>query len=375
MDEDQILSVCSGIGGLDLGLSDGLRAVGRHPRTVCMVEREAFPVAVLAKQMQAGRLDECPLWLGDLRDLPVDELPEIDWITGGYPCQPFSAAGKRMGEEDPRHLWPVILDIVRTLRPRGVFFENVAGHMSLGLDRVLRDLASSGYRSAFGLFTAEEVRAPHRRERVFILGVADGDGRGFQKLGERDGEPQEKRTQRRDDPSRCDSDVADANRNGEEWDKPEDREGRRVVDGSEDVADAGCQRLQRPRRERRLEEGRSETQIDRRRDALADADGRGGRKDQLFPKLRPEGALEPSRNCGGAQAGEAGEDPVWRGWPSRPQEPQADWEPPRTIERDMGRDTHGLPCRVDRLRALGNAVVPQQAAKAFVTLWKEVARC
>lgn len=178
---DQILSLCSGIGGLDLGLHEGLRAVGREPRTICMVEREAFSVAILGKAMQEGRLDECPVWCGDLRDLPRDELPAIDWITGGYPCQPFSHAGKRMGEDDPRHLWPAILDLVRTLRPGGVFFENVAGHMSLGLDRVLQDLAGCGYRSAFGLFTAEEVGAPHRRERVFILGwMGDADDPGLE---------------------------------------------------------------------------------------------------------------------------------------------------------------------------------------------------
>ena len=347
MDEDQILSLCSGIGGLDLGLSVGLRAVGRSPRVVCLVEREAFAVSVMAHQMQEGRLDECPIWLGDLRDLPLDELPAIDWITGGYPCQPFSAAGKRLGEDDPRHLWPVILDLIGTLRPRGVFFENVAGHLTLGLDRVLRDLAKSGFRCAFGLFTAEEVGAPHRRERVFILGVADGDGRGFQEFGQCDGEPNEGQPPLRDDSGRCDADVAD----------PE------------------CQGLQRPRGKRRLGEGRSETQINRCRDALADADGYGSGQDFKSGKLWAEGSFESSCDCRRTTAGEADENAIRRPWPSRPQEKQAEWEPPRTIERNMGRDAHGLPCRVDRLRALGNAVVPQQAAKAFITLWKEVARC
>jgi len=263
MDEDQILSVCSGIGGLDLGLSAGLRAVGRSPRTVCMVEREAFPVAVLARQMQERRMDECPLWLGDLRDLPLDELPAIDWITGGYPCQPWSAAGKRLGEADPRHLWPVILDIVRTLRPGGVFFENVGGHLSLGLDRVLQDLEGCGFGSAFGLFTAEEVGAPHRRERVFILGVAD----------------------------------------------PE-----------------------RPRSS----------------DRISTTTERKGSEESRDHRSR---------------------------WPFRPGRKQHGWEPSRTTEPHMGRGSDGLPSRVDRLRALGNAVVPQQAEKAFVTLWKEVNRC
>ena len=305
MVHDQILSVCSGIGGLDLGLSDGLRAVGRHPRTVCMVEGEAFAVATLAQAMQKGGLDECPMWLGDLRELPVDELPEIDWISGGYPCQPFSQAGRRLGEDDPRHIWPVILDLVRTLRPRGVFFENVAGHLTLGLDTVLRDLAVCGFRCAFGLYTAEEVGAPHRRERVFILGLADTtDERG--EVRHQPGSSGERKT-------------------GD------------VVPSSQDMADLDLERLEgHPR------------------------DVAGSRR-QETRATRSASAI--SLRGGGCR------------WPSRPGELQHDWEPPRTSLPELGRSSDGLPCRVDRLRALGNAVVPQQASKAFISLWEEVTRC
>ena len=294
---DQILSLCSGIGGLDLGLHEGLRAVGREPRTICMVEREAFSVAILGKAMQEGRLDECPVWCGDLRDLPRDELPAIDWITGGYPCQPFSHAGKRMGEDDPRHLWPAILDLVRTLRPGGVFFENVAGHMSLGLDRVLQDLAGCGYRSAFGLFSAEEVGAPHRRERVFILGLADA-----YKHREPDGTEYAKA-------SGMPSVLADAaSVNG--WARPGDT----------------SDRQEPPERGQELDDA-----------------GRG--------------------RCGQAT----------NRFPARPGDRQRPEEPPRTTKPRLGRDADGLPGRVDRLRALGNAVVWQQAARAFETLYKELA--
>lgn len=287
---DQILSVCSGIGGLDIGLANGLRRVGRSPRTVCMVEREVFVVSVLARAMQSGRMDDCPIWLGDVRDLPVDELPQVDWITGGYPCQPFSEAGKRLGEDDPRHLWPVIFEHVRALRPFGVFFENVGGHLTLGLDRVLRDLASCGFRCAFGLYTAAEIGAPHRRERVFVLGLADGDGGRLSGLGELHGESEDNRPPLREDACRCDEDVADGDESGLE----------------------GCQQPE------------------------------------------PERAHE---------------------FPTRPGCAQGSDEPPRTIEPGMGRGAHGVPDRVDRLRALGNAVVPQQAEHAFVDLWKEMTRC
>ena len=313
---DQILSVCSGIGGLDIGLSNGLRRVGRDPRTVCMVEREVFVVAVLANQMQQGRLDDCPVWLGDLRDLPVDELPRVDWITGGYPCQPFSAAGKRMGEDDPRHLWPVIFEHVRALRPSGVFFENVSGHLTLGLDRVLRDLAGCGFRCAFGLYTAAEVGAPHRRERVFVLGLDD------------------------------------SGRLGQGLDKAV-RAGRDTAFGSgAELADGDCGRLS---------EFCEAHYPDRRDECRHDACGCDANvADGDESRLEVRGQPEPERA---------------HQFPTRPGCAQGSDEPPRTVESGMGRNAHGVPDRVDRLRALGNAVVPQQAEHAFVDLWKELTRC
>jgi DNA (cytosine-5)-methyltransferase 1 len=330
---DQILSLCTGIGGLDLGLHAGLRAVGREPRTVCMVEREAFAVAILGKAIAEGRMDDAPIWLGDLRELPSHELPRVDWITGGYPCQPFSQAGKRLGENDPRHLWPVILELIRTLRPRGVFFENVAGHMSLGLDRVLQDLAGCGFRSAFGLFTAEEVGAPHRRERVFILGLADADEHG---------EPDESIN---DEASRVSSVLADASSvngrtgSGEPSDWEEPTECGRVL------ADADGERG--PCRTTRREDAEDARQSSGDQ-SMADADG--------------------SRSQGRRRDGERAHQ-----WPSRPGRAQRPDEPPRTTQSGLGRNADGLPDRVDRLRALGNAVVWQQAAHAFETLWKELA--
>ena len=93
----------------------------------------------------------------------------VDLITGGYPCQPFSAAGKRLGEDDPRHLWPHIRKHIEAIRPVQCFFENVEGHISLGLSSVISDLEEDGYRSAWGIFSAREVGAPHQRKRVYIM--------------------------------------------------------------------------------------------------------------------------------------------------------------------------------------------------------------
>lgn len=172
------LSLCAGIGGIDLGLA-------RWCRTVCYVEREAFAAAVLVARMEEAALDSAPVW-DDLKTF--DGRPwrgRVDLVTGGYPCQPFSLAGARQGSDDPRHLWPHVRRIVEEVQPPLVFFENVAGHVSLGLGEVVRDLEGMGYRVAATLVTAEEVGAPHRRERVFIMGHANCErleGSQFQRL-------------------------------------------------------------------------------------------------------------------------------------------------------------------------------------------------
>lgn len=179
-----ILSVCAGVGGLDLGVHAGMCGAGR---TVCYVEREAFAAAILVARMEDKNLDDAPVW-SDLRTF--DGRPWrgiVDCIIGGYPCQPFSFAGKRGGESDPRHLWPEISRLIGEIEPSIVFFENVAGHLTLGFDAVRADLTARGFRVAAGLFTAQEVGAPHKRERLFILGVADGAGRGRGELRESSG--------------------------------------------------------------------------------------------------------------------------------------------------------------------------------------------
>ena len=128
------LSICSGVGGLDLGVE---LATSGAARPVCFVEREAFPTSILAARMEEKAMASCPIW-SDIRTF--DGKPwcgVVDLIVGGYPCQPFSSAGKRLGEDDPRHLWPEIRRITKEIKPRFVFFENVAGHLTLGLCVVL----------------------------------------------------------------------------------------------------------------------------------------------------------------------------------------------------------------------------------------------
>lgn len=159
------VSLCAGYGGIDLGLK---RAIS-NLRTVAFSEIEGFACANLVAKMEAGLLDAAPIWT-NLKTFPwKDFFGKVDILSGGYPCQPFSAAGKRLGTDDPRHLWPYIADGIRIMQPRVCFFENVEGHISLGLREVVEELGSLGYKTTWGIFSAREVGAPHQRKRVFIL--------------------------------------------------------------------------------------------------------------------------------------------------------------------------------------------------------------
>lgn len=160
-----VLSLCAGGGGLDLGL----RLAVPDARTVCYVENEVTACGVLANNMEKGWLDDAPIWT-NLRTFDGTAWRGVvDCVIGGYPCQPFSLAGRRLGTADPRHLWPDVRRIVGEIQPRICFFENVGAHLRLGFDEVAKDLQGMGYTVAAGLFTASEVGAPHKRERLFIM--------------------------------------------------------------------------------------------------------------------------------------------------------------------------------------------------------------
>jgi len=159
------IGLCAGYGGIEIGL----KRVIPNLRSVALCEIEAFACANLVAKMEAGLLEPAPIWT-DLKTFPWDSFRHrVDILTGGYPCQPFSAAGKRHGTDDPRHLWPWIADGIRLLQPTMCFFENVEGHISLGLSTVISDLEELGYKVSWGIFSASEVGAPHQRKRVFIL--------------------------------------------------------------------------------------------------------------------------------------------------------------------------------------------------------------
>ena len=171
------LSLCAGAGGIDLGLTIACppsrrckhHLPGSGYRTVCYVEREAYAATTLVARMEDQTLDSAPLWddVGSFDGRPWRGT--VDIIIGGYPCTPFSVAGKRKGIDDPRHLWPHFARVIGECQPEWVFLENVANHINLGYREVRGDLEKLGFRVTEGLFTAAEVGAPHKRQRLFVL--------------------------------------------------------------------------------------------------------------------------------------------------------------------------------------------------------------
>ncbi len=150
-------SLFSGIGGLDLGLERaGMEIIWQS-------EIDPYACKVLSKHWPAV------VNHGDIKNINWGDIVRPDVICGGYPCQPFSLVGPRRGESDERHLWPWIREAIGQLRPKYAILENVRGHITLGLDAVLADLASIGYDAEWTVIRASAVGASHRRERLFIV--------------------------------------------------------------------------------------------------------------------------------------------------------------------------------------------------------------
>ena len=369
------LSLCAGIGGIDLGL----RRVVRGLRTVAMVEREGFCVSHLAAKMEAGELDPCPIY-PDLLRFPWNKYRGlVDIVSGGFPCQPFSHAGSRKATEDSRHLWPHIKAGVSILRPSFCFFENVDGIASAKspgyhsvLHHVLSDLEAMGFNATAGQFSAEEVGAPHLRKRWFILGVGNPEHNGFLATTER-------------------GSVEEASGNNEEGkESPGKFKGTgqplscRDLQGGQSLAYPRCDDASSRRKCEAASEGSGEwhgqsgsgcdagpghSETSREVRGLADSDGSGGREDKQHGELRTEGVEQSSSHP--RNAGSFTLEQVQR-WPSRPGQKQHSWEESRTTQPGLGGHVDGVPNRVDRLRALGNAVVPQVAATAFSTLYHQL---
>jgi DNA (cytosine-5)-methyltransferase 1 len=179
----KILDVCSGIGGFSLGLE----ATGGFD-TVAFCEYDEFCRKVLNKHWP-----DVPIYkdLKEIGNEPTRLIQEFDLICGGVPCQPFSVAGKKKGKEDDRHLWPYMFKIIKHKKPTWVIVENVGGFVNVALDDVCLDLETEGYATQSFIIPACGVEAPHRRDRVWILGKFMGDtssdGRSESKPSEEEG--------------------------------------------------------------------------------------------------------------------------------------------------------------------------------------------
>ena len=180
----QHLDLFSGIGGFSLGLESAGLA-----KTVAFCDIDNFCQEVLKKHWP-----EVPIF-SNVKELTYEKLKtnginKIDIITGGYPCQPFSVAGRKKGEEDPRHVWPEYFRLIKELRPTWVIGENVGGHIKLGLDSVLSDLESEGYSARTFSISAASIGANHKRERVWILANSKSSNRNEYEINKEHGEPE-----------------------------------------------------------------------------------------------------------------------------------------------------------------------------------------
>ena len=177
----RMLDLFSGIGGFSYA---GEKLVGGY-ETVAFCEYDKHAQKVLRKHWPDTEI------IDDVRELANDAerfRGSVDIICGGYPCQPFSLAGVRRGDKDDRHLWPEMLRIIQAVRPTWVCGENVAGHISMGLDEVLSDLEAEGYKTRCFVIPAVAADAHHRRDRCWIVGYSELNGSSAAEVR---GEPQE----------------------------------------------------------------------------------------------------------------------------------------------------------------------------------------
>ena len=293
-------SLFSGIGGFDLGLERaGMKVIWQS-------EIDQFACKVLKKHWPSVPN------LGDITKIDWTKVERPDIVCGGYPCQPFSTAGRRNGENDPRHLWPAMHNAICQLRPRYAIMENVRGHLSLGFGRVLGDLAEIGYNTEWQVIPAAAVGAPHKRDRVFIVGYPNNAGVGTQRRKVQRQKPsseQERQVVARYVFGRRGTNVADTDRRLREQCEPKTKSVSGISSSSQ-------------------------------REFVADTDsefmGQHGSSSNVANQSRQRHDQRERQKTNDL-----------RQW----------WE----VEPSVGRVANGVSDRVDRLKGLGNAIVPQVA--------------
>ena len=315
------LDLFSGIGGFSLGLE---ATGGFETKAFCDIEK--YPRQVLQKHWPHVKQYEDIKELNYER-LKADGIDSIDIITGGYPCQPFSVAGRKKGEEDPRHLWPEYFRLVKELRPTWVIGENVSGHIKLGLDTVIKDLESEDYSVRPFSISASSIGANHQRERIWIVAYSERNGllaaekqRSFEKTisNQSKGKNDTLNVKRTSSVSETSSDVENSRRS--QWPRAEQR-GENENETRKENAN-------------QFERSSSTSKFD-----VANTDN-----ERLQRQWQSRNQFTPRFNSS-RESSEEGQGTVGQGW----------WE----SEPNMGRVAHGIPKRVDRLKSLGNSLVPQ----------------
>jgi len=307
------LDLFSGIGGISVALQPWCE-------TICYCEIDPYATGVLIKNMAEGNIDVAPIWsdVTTFGQSEIDQVGPIDIICGGFPCQDVSVAGKGAGLAGERSgLFFEIIRLIRLARPRFVFLENVSALLTRGLDTVLKELSESGYDAEWQVLGADDVGANHRRKRVWILADSQRKrwrGRGYGDAGGCDGTVQIARPRADNQPEI----MAYANEQGVQI----GNKGARGANG-------------RNRRTKRFCSNVFDTESVR-------LEGqRPGREQESYAH---EGQAVFMRNGEGSGP--------------------AHW----ATEPAVGRLANGLPFRVDRLKCLGNSVVPLCARTAFEML-------
>ena len=333
----KILDLFSGIGGFSLGLE----ATGGF-ETAAFCEIDPYCRSVLKKHWPGVPIFE------DIRKLKGTDIGTVDIITGGYPCQPFSVAGKQKGVEDKRHLWPEYFRIIKECRPTWVIGENVGGHIKLGLDSVIEDLESEGYAARTFSISASSVGANHQRERIWIVANSDSSGSESAQpaiIGEQ--KNKEIGNGQTDDTARI---TSGANSTFPEQGGETKMEFMANAYGVNDAIG---------RVNRKIQETGGSGSIDE-RGSGTNANGFSySSKNETLDSENVGNTIsrDAQTRCGEQRISSEKKREEKTTWPSRSSTFGINnlWE----TEPNVGRVVNGIPHRVDRLKALGNSLVPQ----------------
>ena len=333
----KILDLFSGIGGFSLGLE----ATGGF-ETAAFCEIDPYCRSVLKKHWPGVPIFE------DIRKLKGTDIGTVDIITGGYPCQPFSVAGKQKGVEDKRHLWPEYFRIIKELRPSFIVGENVGGHIKLGLDSVIEDLESEGYAARMFSISASSVGANHQRERIWIVANSDSSGSESAQpaiIGEQ--KNKEIGNGQTDDTARI---TSGANSTFPEQGGETKMEFMANAYGVNDAIGWVNRKIQ--------ETGGSGSIDERGSGTNANGFSYSSKNETLDSEnVGNTISRDAQTRCGEQRISSEKKREEKTTWPSRSSTFGINnlWE----TEPNVGRVVNGIPHRVDRLKALGNSLVPQ----------------